>query len=57
MMITTILYAPGIILYVYGQRQRGEVFLGNPIEQVVTAAIAIFFVVSIFNILTGNIAV
>ena len=57
MMITTILYAPGIVLYVYGQRQRGETALGKPIEQVVTAAIAIFFVVSIFNILNGNISV
>lgn len=55
MMITTILYAPGILLYLYGQKERGEAMLSKPIEQVVTAAIVIFFVVSIYSIATGSI--
>ena len=55
MMITTILYAPGILLYLYGQKERGEAMLSKPIEQVVTAAIVIFFVVSVYSIATGSI--
>lgn len=55
MMITTILYTPGILLYLYGQKERGEAMLSKPIEQVVTAAIVIFFVVSVYSIATGSI--
>ena len=57
LMITTILFAPGIILYAVGEKQRGEAVLPKAIDKVVAAAIVVFFVVSIVLIATGQISV
>ncbi len=57
LMITTILFAPGILLYLYGQRERGEAFMPRAVDKVVTVAIVVFFVISIVSIATGSIAV
>ena len=56
-MITTILFAPGILLYVYGQKERGEAIMPKTLDKVVTVAILVFFVISIVSIATGAIAV
>lgn len=57
LMITTILFAPGILLYLYGQKERGQAILPKTIDKVVAAAIVVFFVVSLFMIVTGRISV
>lgn len=57
LMITTILFAPGILLYVYGQKERGEAIMPKTLDKVVTVAILVFFVISIVSIATGAIAV
>ncbi|MDO5335290.1 MAG: basic amino acid/polyamine antiporter [Coriobacteriia bacterium] len=57
LMITTILFVPGIFLYVWGQKDRGEAILPDPVDKVVTALIFLFFVVSVYNIATGAIVV
>lgn len=57
LMITTILFAPGIGLYLYGQKERGQAILPRTIDKVVAAAIVVFFVVSIVLIATGQISV
>lgn len=57
LMITTILFAPGILLYVYGQKERGQTILPKTSDKVVAAAIVVFFVVSLVMIVTGQISV
>ena len=57
LMITTILFAPGIVLYWYGQKERNEAFLPKTLDKVVAAAIVAFFVISIVCIATGAISV
>ncbi len=57
LMITTILFAPGIVLYWYGQKERGEAFLPKVLDKVVAVAILAFFVISVVCIATGAIAV
>ena len=57
LMITTILFAPGILLYVYGQKERGQAVLPKLADKILASAIVIFFVVSITLIATGQISV
>lgn len=57
LMITTILFAPGMILYVYSQKQRGKEILPGKVDKVVAAGIVAFFVISIVLIATGQISV
>ena len=57
LMITTILFAPGLLLYIKGQKERGEAILPGKVDKIVAAAIVIFFVVSIVLIATGQISV
>ena len=57
LMITTILFAPGIVLYWYGQKERGEAFLPKTLDKVVAIAILVFFAISVVSIATGAIAV
>ena len=56
LMITTILFAPGIVLYWYGQKERNEAFLPKTLDKVVAAAIVAFFVISVVCIATGTIS-
>lgn len=55
--ITAILFAPGIIVYAVGQRERGERFLPYLHDKVVAAVIIVLMVVSIALIATGTIQV
>ncbi len=57
LMITTILFAPGIILYSVGEKQRGAAVLPQVVDKIVAAIIVMFFVVSIAMIATGQISV
>lgn len=57
LMITTILFAPGIILYAVGEKQRGQAVLPQTIDKIVAVVIVAFFVISIVMIATGQIAV
>ena len=57
LMITTILFAPGIILYAVGEKQRGQSVLPQIIDKIVAVAIVVFFVISIVLIATGQISV
>lgn len=57
LMITTILFAPGIVLYVRGQKERGQAVLPLMVDKIVAIAIVVFFLVSIFLIATGQISV
>jgi arginine:ornithine antiporter/lysine permease len=57
LMITTILFAPGILLYVKGVHDRNEQVLPYTRDKVLAAVIVVFFVVSIVAIATGTISV
>lgn len=56
-MITTILFTPGIIVYAIGQRQRNKPILPNAVDKVIAAIIVIAMVVSIYLIATGTFTV
>ena len=56
-MITTILFAPGIIVYVIGQRERGEAILPNRADKAIAATIVILMVISMGLMATGTIQV
>ena len=57
LMITTILFAPGIVLYAMGEKERGQKILPLKSDKILAAAIVLFFVISIVLIVTGKIAV
>ena len=56
-MITTILFAPGIIVYVMGQRERGEAVLPQLVDKVIAAVIVVVMILSIVLMVTGTIEV
>ena len=56
-MITTILFAPGIIVYAMGQRERGEKILPNMADKAIAAVIVVLMAVSIALMATGTIQV
>ena len=57
LMITTILFAPGLVLYCWGEKDRGQQFLPRKTDKIVALAIVVFFVISLFMIVTGQISV
>lgn len=56
-MITTILFTPGIIVYIIGQRERGEAILPHTADKVIAAVIVVVMIASIFLIASGAISV
>lgn len=56
-MITSILFAPGIIVYVVGQKQRGKAILGTAVDKVIAGVIIAAFIASVALIATGTISV
>ncbi len=56
-MITTILFAPGIIVYVIGQRERDEAILPNRVDKIIAVVIVVLMVISIGLMATGTIQV
>ena len=56
-MITTILFAPGIIVYAIGQRERNEPVLPNTVDKAIAVLILVLFVASIALMATGTISV
>ena len=57
LMITTILFAPGMLLYLYGQKERGQAILPKAADKALAAVIVVFFAVSLVLIGTGQISV
>ena len=51
-LITTVLYAPGLIIYYLGKRERGEKLFNHSWEAVIAVLIVIAAVVSIYLIST-----
>ena len=56
-MITTILFAPGIIVYAICQRERNEPVLPNTVDKAIAVLILVLFVASIALMATGTISV
>ena len=56
-MITTILFAPGIIVYVVGQKGRGEPILPHVADKIIAAVIVAVMILSIALMATGTISV
>lgn len=56
-MITTILFSPGIILYAWGEVTQGKKILPTIVDKVIAAIIIITMVASVYLIATGVISV
>lgn len=56
LIITSLLYAPGIIVYIKGKKQRGLPYLEAPIDKIVVAIILGAAIVSLFLIVSGAVA-
>ena len=55
--ITSLLYAPGVLVYLYSKHERGEKDLFNtPVDKIVLVATLFMLVLSIFWIATGQVA-
>ena len=54
--IMSLLYAPGILVYIKGKKERNEPYLASALDKVVVAIILVAAVVSIVLIATGQVA-
>ena len=52
----SLLYAPGILVYIKGKKERNEPYLASALDKVVVAIILVAAVVSIVLIATGQVA-
>lgn len=52
--LMSLLYLPGILVYVKGKKERGQAFFDNTVDRVVAAIIVIAAVVSIVLLVTGQ---
>ncbi len=52
--LMSLLYLPGIFVYIKGKKERGQAFLDNTVDRVVAAIIVIAAVVSIVLLVTGQ---
>lgn len=55
LLITAILYAPGIIVYIKGKKEKNEKIFNNTIDIVIAAAIVVLAIISIVSIANGTI--
>ena len=55
LLVTTVLYAPGIIVYALGKRERGEKIFAKFYEAVLAVIIVILAIISVVMIATGKI--
>ena len=53
--IACILYAPGILVYALGKKERGRPVFERPYEMVLAIALAVLALIAIFMIATGRI--
>ena len=53
--IACILYAPGILVYALGKKERGRPVFERPHEMVLAIALAVLALIAIFMIATGRI--
>lgn len=53
--LMSLLYAPGILMYIKGKQERGEPYLKSTVDRVVVAIILIAAVVSIVLLVTGQV--
>ena len=53
--LMSLLYAPGILMYIKGKKERGEPYLKSTVDRVVVAIILIAAVVSIVLLATGQV--
>ena len=52
-MIMSLLYAPGILVYIKGKKERNEPYLRSAVDKVVVAIILVAAIVSIIMFATG----
>ena len=55
--LMSILYAPGILVYIKGKKERSQPFLQSTLDRMVTAIILIAAVVSIVLLATGMVEI
>ena len=53
--LMSLLYAPGILMYIKGKKERGESYLKSTVDRVVVAIILLAAVISIVLLVTGQV--
>ena len=53
--LMSLLYAPGILMYIKGKKERGEPYLKSTVDRVVVAIILLAAVISIVLLVTGQV--
>ena len=53
--LMSLLYAPGIVMYIWGKKERNEPYLKSTVDKVVVAIILIAAVISLVLLLTGQV--
>jgi arginine:ornithine antiporter/lysine permease len=57
LLVVSILYAPGILLYAKVRQENGKKVFGNPFDIVVFAVITVMAMIATFMLITGRIAI
>ena len=57
LLVVSILYAPGVLLYAKVQRENGKKVFGNTFDIAVFTVITLMFVVALFMLITGKIVI
>ena len=55
--LMSLLYLPGILMYVKGKKERGEKYLDNTVDRVVVAVIVIAAIVSLYLLISGTVVI
>ena len=55
--LMSLLYLPGVFVYIWGKKERGEKFLDNTVDRVVVAIIVIAAAVSLWLLISGTVVI
>ena len=55
--LMSLLYLPGVFVYIWGKRERGEKFLDNTVDRIVVAVIVIAAAVSLWLLISGTVVI
>ena len=54
--VMSLLYAPGIVMYVKGKKERGQPYLRRPVDKAIVAVILVAAAVSVVMLATGRVS-
>ena len=55
--LMSLLYLPGVFVYIWGKRERGEKYLDNTVDRVVVAIILLAAAFSLYLLISGTVVI